>query len=204
MKQSILREFGSYKPRVLVVDDDSRSRTTLRRQLEKRGFDVLLAASAEEFQKQWQPGLFDAIVADWHLSASKKGDELLLHVRGREWSVPFVLISGNLGEATDRSPVLVRMLQQGHATFVERGQNSFVSACDAVENLVEQRDPGLLRLILPLRTGAEKHGVLPTSSGPLRVEDLLADLVRSPELSHQHVRPLTKAWHQKATRKTRD
>lgn len=180
MKDELRREFGGATPRALVLDDNPRSRTMTERRLRKSGFEVQTCASLPEFHRLWRPGTFDVIVADWDLAANAKGDEVLLHVRDRDWEVPFVLVSGKLPEDGRRSKVLERLLEQGGARFVERGADGIERACEEAERLQLRRDLALLKVILALRPAVLKSLVVGTSSGVITTESILADLLKTP------------------------
>jgi hypothetical protein len=134
------------------------------------------------------------IVSDWDLSnrADENGDAVLKSVREKDWDVPFVLVSGKLGEASDRASVLETLLDNGGAGFVERGEG-ISRTCDLAEDLIERRDLALLKTLLTLRAGALANKTVPTSSGAVSVRKELAALVSKPSTSHNVSRPLAQA-----------
>jgi EAL domain-containing protein (putative c-di-GMP-specific phosphodiesterase class I)/CheY-like chemotaxis protein len=79
--------------RVLVVDDYPEALEFMARVLERSGIAVTRAANAEETLAAFQPGLFDAIVADIGLP-DMNGVELLLEIRKRDLDVPVVFVTG--------------------------------------------------------------------------------------------------------------
>ena len=192
MRQSILKEFGKRKPRAIVLDDNANARRMTARQLKKRGFETLECATAEAFLKVWKPGTVDVVIADWHLSHDPKdyGDKMLQAVRKRDWDVPFVLISGQLDEDTERAKILQHLLNSGGATFVQRGDGGIKKACERAEDLIERRDLALLKLILALRSGALEGARTKTSSGEESVAKLLESIVSKPKASHDAERPI--------------
>jgi CheY-like chemotaxis protein len=194
MRQSIKREFGGHKPKAIVLDDNANARKVTARQLRGRGFEVVECASASEFFQRWKPGNVDVIIADWQLSHDKneQGDEVLASVRERDWDVPFVLVSGKLGEDTERAKVLEHLLTSGGARFVERGNEGIQKACDSAEDLIERRDLALLKVILALREGALKGATISTSSGEQSVQEILETTVSTPPASHDAGRPIAK------------
>jgi len=79
--------------RVLVVDDYPEALEFMARVLERSGVHVVRATTAQETLAAFQPGLFDAIVADIGLP-DMNGVELLLEIRKRDLDVPVVFVTG--------------------------------------------------------------------------------------------------------------
>src|SRR6266545_5569434 len=195
MNPTIAREFGEQKPRAFVLDDSARARIMTGRHLRERGFEVIECKSVEEFRAKWRPGTADVVVADWHLSATDRGQEVLEEIRQRDWDVPFVLVSGRLDEDADnRAGVLARLLESGGARFVRRGENGIARACDEAEALLERRDLALLRVILSFRPAALAGQEVLTSSGTQSVASMLEQIVSEPSASHQAEHPVAKSW----------
>lgn len=192
MKKSLLAEFAGRKPKAIVLDDHAGSRAMTARKLRQQGFDVRECASVEEFNTVWSPGMFDVIVADWQLSSARSdhGDKVLSKVRKKDWDVPFVLVSGKLGDDDRRVKVLQTLLDEGSARFVRRGSGGITKVCEEATALLERRDSTLLKVILALRDAAEQGEGYRTSAGYRAVKDQLAELVARPDLSHNTVRPL--------------
>jgi len=170
-------------PRALVLDDNGRALEMTARRLRSRGFDVIECRTRADFEAAWDPGMFDVLVADWQLAADYHGDAVLQAVRERDWDVPFVLVSGRLGDDAKRSPVLATLLQSGNARFVVRGDSGIRLVCEAAEDLIERRDHALLKVILALRPAARKELGITTSSGRRSVRALLADILARPGAS---------------------
>jgi CheY-like chemotaxis protein len=195
MRKAIAREFGDQKPRAFVLDDSARARIMTARHLRNRGFDVVECKSAGEFLAKWMPGTADVVVADWHLSATDRGQEVLEKIRRRDWDVPFVLVSGRLDEDADnRAEVLARLLGAGGARFVRRGENGIANACDQAEELLERRDLALLKVILSFRPAALAGKEILTSSGKRSVASMLEKIVTQPSTSHEAEYPITESW----------
>jgi CheY-like chemotaxis protein len=194
MRPSITKEFGARKPRAIILDDSATARKMTARRLRSRGFQVVECANAPEFFRVWKPGTVDVIIADWQLShdETELGDQVLRHVRDRDWDVPFVLISGKLGEDTNRARVLEHLLASGGARFVRRGNEGIRQACDSAEDLIERRDLALLKVILSMREGAQSGATIQTSSGEKSVQELLETVVSKPRASHDAERPIAR------------
>ena len=194
MRRSIKREFLAQKPRAIVLDDNAKARKMTARRLRGRGFEVIECSHPTEFFTVWKPGTADVIIADWQLShdATEQGDEVLATVRQRDWDVPFVLVSGKLGEDTERVRVLEHLLSSGSARFVKRGNEGIRKACDSAEDLIERRDLALLKIILSMRQAALTGAVIQTSSGEQSVESILEEIVAAPPASHDAERPIAR------------
>lgn len=192
MRRSILNEFGQRKPRALVLDDNANARKMTVRKLRQRGFETVECATTGEFFEIWKPGTVDVVIADWNLSNDPKefGDKVLEAVRHQDWDVPFVLVSGRLNENTGRAKILERLLVQGGAAFVQRGDGGIATACDRAEDLIERRDLALLKLILPLRDGALANSQIKTATGAVTAQQLLDSIVVNPKASHDAERPI--------------
>jgi CheY-like chemotaxis protein len=196
VRKAIEKEFRGAKPRAIVLDDDSRVRRLTALNLLGREFEVIECANFDEFERKWSPGTVDVIIADWRLSDNHEqfGNRVLEQVRKRDWDVPFVLVSGQLGDATAKTEILSELLSNGSARFVTRGEDNGVEeACESAEVLIERRDLALLKVILSLRPAALQGATLRTSSGLQPVSRMLADVVLSPAASHDAERPLTTA-----------
>jgi signal transduction histidine kinase len=85
--------------RVLIVEDEPTDAELTLAALADGGFDCTptVAATRAEFESAFAEGRFDLIVADYHLP-DFTGLEALERVRRRDPLVPFVLVSGALGE----------------------------------------------------------------------------------------------------------
>src|SRR5581483_1533885 len=85
--------------RILVLEDHPGDATLALQALADGGFDCAptLAQGRAAFEREFAPGRFDAIVADYRLP-DYTGLEALRRVREADPFVPFVLLSGALGE----------------------------------------------------------------------------------------------------------
>ncbi len=105
----------STKPRVLVVDDEESIRKLLRSRLERDGFEVSTAASAEEAQTAYQAGTeVGCVVTDLRMPG-KDGFALMDWVQGKSKSVRTVVITGH-GEKA----VAIKALRQGASDYLEK------------------------------------------------------------------------------------
>ncbi len=86
-------------PHLLVVDDDSRLRTLLRKFLQENGFRVTLAADAEEARAKLAGLAYDLIVLD-RMMPGETGTEFASRLRLSD-PVPILMLTA-MGESEDR------------------------------------------------------------------------------------------------------
>jgi CheY-like chemotaxis protein len=96
---------------ILITDDDTSSRETLREIVEPRGFRTLLAGSGEEAVDIVRGGLVHLILLDMHMP-TMNGLEVLQLVRQFNAELPCILVTG------DSSESLMRQALQAHAYTV--------------------------------------------------------------------------------------
>lgn len=80
-------------PNILLVEDNRVLRRWIRDALEREGFFVESARSAEEAEWLGSCYHFDVLITDWHLSVGKDGFDVLAHVRRKSPNIFAVLIS---------------------------------------------------------------------------------------------------------------
>jgi DNA-binding NtrC family response regulator len=92
----ILQLFVMYNSRlssnILIVDDDADARTTLVRVLEKEGYSVTGAASAEEALTRFEKTHFDLVLTDMRMNGMG-GIELLRALKARRSDVPVIIMT---------------------------------------------------------------------------------------------------------------
>src|SRR5207248_11217958 len=79
-------------PNILIVDDDTDARTTLARVLEKEGYSVTGAASAEEALNRFDHSPFDLVLTDMRMEGMG-GIELLRALKTRRSDVPVIIMT---------------------------------------------------------------------------------------------------------------
>lgn len=94
-----LHRFGTLErdrqtPTVVIVDDDAPVREALEVIFRLSGYAVLSFGSLESFLVADKPER-SCILLDLHLG-STSADEVLVHLEGRAWSRPTVILSGGL------------------------------------------------------------------------------------------------------------
>lgn len=88
-----------YPPHILVVDDDTRLRSLLKKFLRDNGYMVSAAANAGEARRQMDALTFDLLVLDV-MMPGEDGYALAKTIRTRS-AVPILMLTA-MGEATDR------------------------------------------------------------------------------------------------------
>jgi CheY-like chemotaxis protein len=78
-------------PRLLVVDDHEDTCTGLKMILERRGYDITVAYTADQATEKARQGDFDLLISDIGLP-DRSGYELMKEMRGR--GVPGIALSG--------------------------------------------------------------------------------------------------------------
>ena len=87
------------KTRILVVDDDAKIRTLLRRLFEGEGWEVLEASSRDEVRGQLAAGKVDLVTLDLVLGG-EDGLTIARELR-QESNLPIIMVSGK-GDTIDR------------------------------------------------------------------------------------------------------
>ncbi len=102
------------KPVVYVVDDDLEVREALQLTLEMMDFEVVAAASGQEFLDRYEPGAIGCLVVDLRM-AGMSGLQLLTAMSERDIRIPAVMISGH-GDV----PAAVQAMKEGVIDFLEK------------------------------------------------------------------------------------
>ncbi len=79
--------------RILVVDDEEATRTTLHDYFAELGYEVVTAANGQEALGQFVPGAFDCVISDLFMPEID-GLELLKRIRAEDREVFFLMITG--------------------------------------------------------------------------------------------------------------
>jgi PAS domain S-box-containing protein len=110
--------------RILMVDDDADTREMVKLMLEQFGADVVTAASASEALSMFQPGLYDAMLADIGM-AGVNGYELIARVRAlgpeKGGDVPAIAITAYAGKE-DRLRAITSGFQYHMSKPIEPGE----------------------------------------------------------------------------------
>jgi len=134
--------------RVLLLEDAPADAELALAALEEAGFacEAELADGRESFTRLYAPGRHDLVVADYSLPGYT-GLDALAHVRGADALVPFILLSGALGE--ERA---VDALRAGATDFVLKGNLGRLApaAKRALEEAAARREHEATRQALEL------------------------------------------------------
>ncbi|HVM51436.1 MAG TPA: response regulator [Candidatus Acidoferrum sp.] len=85
------------KKRVLIVDDDVGVRTSMKRVLERAGYQVALAEDGPQAMAQFAPDQTDLMLLDLNLPL-KSGWDVFEHLTTRNPLVPVIIITGMAGQ----------------------------------------------------------------------------------------------------------
>jgi signal transduction histidine kinase len=124
--------------RALLVEDSEDDALLLARHLERGGYelDVERVETAETFERALDQGGWDVVLSDYVLPGYS-GLDALKAVRERELDVPFIIVSGHIGEET-----AVEAMKAGADDYVMK--SNLVRLAPAVER--ELRDSRLRQL----------------------------------------------------------
>lgn len=87
------------KATILIVEDDPGATLLERRRLEKEGYCVLSATTADEALQRLRSGPVDLILLDYRLQDDKDGLEFYSHVRAAGYRPPVIMVTGFSSEA---------------------------------------------------------------------------------------------------------
>lgn len=94
--------------RVLLVDDDPRSRLTLKTLLEAGGYSVDVAASAAEAVGKLDDGEFDLVLSDMQMESPEAGRRVLAHAKAMDYKPATALVTAETtGTSRKQGPVLI-------------------------------------------------------------------------------------------------
>lgn len=79
---------------VLIVEDEAMIRTTLRRKLDREGYDCTMAANGAEARALFKRQVWDLVLLDINLPDSS-GLELLKEFRDTDAEIPVIMLTGN-------------------------------------------------------------------------------------------------------------
>lgn len=149
------------KPHILIVDDDDRLRSLLKKYLHEQGFMVTGAAEAMEASRKLERFIFDAMILDV-MMPGQSGFDMLAEQRER-LTMPVLMLSA-MGESDDR----IRGLEIG--------------AEDYMAKPFEPKELVLRIRALLKRTQAQKARSQVVTFGEFRFDMASGQLRRGPEL----------------------
>ena len=124
---------GLHQPSVLVVEDDPGVATLERRQLERAGYTVNVAATVDEAMEIVRTGRINLAVLDLRLGAGTSGLDLYERMKADGWNIPAILVTGFPDEE-----VAIRALRAGIRDFVPKSSEYLEYLPAAVDRVVAQ------------------------------------------------------------------
>jgi PAS domain S-box-containing protein len=122
---------------LLLVDDEPALLEIGQLFLERiPGITVTTADSAESALRRLEQGRFDAVVSDYQMPGMD-GITFLQEVRGRSWTLPFILFTGK-----GREDVVIKALNSGADYYLQKGgdpRSLYAELAHKVKRSVEQR-----------------------------------------------------------------
>jgi CheY-like chemotaxis protein len=105
------------RPSILHLEDDSNDAELIRFHLRSKKFDCAITwvKSPQEFLRALNSGMFDLVLSDYRMPGFT-GDEALLLVRTSHNHLPFIMLTGELGE--DRA---IETIKRGATDYVLKG-----------------------------------------------------------------------------------
>src|SRR5688500_16189251 len=98
---------------ILVVEDDAGVARLEQRRLERAGYTVLTAATADEALRRLGQSRVDLILLDYRLPGDVDGLDFYGQVRAAGFDLPVILVTGHGNEAT-----VIKALRAGVRDFV--------------------------------------------------------------------------------------
>ncbi len=80
--------------RILAIDDEPLILKSIKKALDKIGFEVEIAGNKEDFQRAVNNGSFDLVILDLHMDDLTK-DEIIRECKERNTDTRFLIISGS-------------------------------------------------------------------------------------------------------------
>ena len=118
---------------VLVVEDDAGVAALERRQLERAGYDVKVAANADDALQIVSEGGVHLAVLDLRLPGGTSGIDLYERMKSSGWHLPAILVTGFPDQA-----VAIRALRAGIRDFVPKSSDFLEYLPTAVDRVASQ------------------------------------------------------------------
>jgi PAS domain S-box-containing protein len=118
--------------KILVVEDDPGVAKLQRRELERRGFAVVSASSADEALAFLAKESVDLAVLDYNLAGGCSGLDLHSRMRNLGYQVPVIMVTGFSDERT-----VIRALREGVRDFVPKSPEYLEYLPEAVQRTLD-------------------------------------------------------------------
>jgi two-component system phosphate regulon response regulator OmpR len=126
----VSRDRTGSRPRILVVEDNSRIRELESEALTQLNYDVGVAASVDEASNLLNEASWDLLMTDVHLTGLSNGIELARSAKRRKRQLKTLIVGGDLDElrstdfrgiadATLKKPFTVTQLQEAVAALIQ-------------------------------------------------------------------------------------
>ncbi|MGE0449310.1 MAG: response regulator [Vicinamibacterales bacterium] len=123
---------GTGRTRILIVEDDPGVAALQRRQLQRAGYSVSVAATLEQAMAAVRGGSIDLILIDFRLGDGS-GLDLYEQVRAESWRVPAILVTGFPDQA-----IAIRALRTGIRDFIPKSAGYLEYLPAAVDRVMAQ------------------------------------------------------------------
>lgn len=118
---------------VLIIEDDAGVCRLQQRRLERAGYTVLSAGTAEEGVQRLGQGGVDLVLLDYRLPGERTGLEVYAQLKEAGYDLPVILVTGYSDEA-----VVVRALRAGVRDFVTKSVEYLDYLPEAVARVLSQ------------------------------------------------------------------
>ncbi len=169
--------------RVLLIEDSEDDEFLLRRTLKQAGFDVMLqrVETLSDLRAMMPPELWDIVISDYKLP-DFNGLDALRVVREFDKDIPFILMSGTVGEET-----AVEAMRQGASDYIMKDKSARLP--QAIERELRQAENARARRRMEQQMDYfARHDVLTGLSNRWEFELRLNELVQDAKSkNHNHV-----------------
>jgi two-component system cell cycle sensor histidine kinase/response regulator CckA len=121
------------RPKVLIVEDDSGVAYLQQRAIERAGYEVLVASTAEEARDVIEAVAIDLIVLDYRLEQNRTGLDFYTDLKAAGYDLPVIMVTGFSQEST-----VIQALRDGVRDFVTKSPDYLDYLPEAVHRVLKQ------------------------------------------------------------------